>query len=650
MENTGSHQNHLNQVTLLGMLVAIGIVFGDIGTSPLYTFSAVIGSKPVEPLLALGGLSAIFWTLFFQTTVKYVIITLNADNKGEGGIFSLYTLIRRYSGKWMMFPAIVGGSFLLADGIITPPISVSSAIEGLRIYNPHLNTIPIVLAILVALFVAQQFGTQTLGRFFGPVMLVWFTFIGVMGALALSQNVSVLKALNPIYVYRFLVEYPGGFWLLGGVFLCTTGAEALYSDMGHCGRGNIRMSWIYVKLTLILSYAGQAAWLVSHPGETLSRSPFYSIVPPAILPFGIIIATLAAIIASQALISGSFTLIGEAMRLNFWYKQKIAYPTDFRGQLYIPQVNWLLMLGCIGVVLYFKESKHMEAAFGLAVTLTMLMSTVLIAAYLYTRRVSVVAVILLTALFLTIEITFLVANLIKFEEGGWISMLIGLTLITVMWLWFRGREYRRKLIVFEKMEPFVKTLKGLSNDQSLPQYASHLIYLTTSDSPERIEAETILSILQRTPKRADVYWFIHVETDDEPFTMRYKVEPLAREDVYYIRFTLGFRIEPRINYFFELVLEDLVKNREVGRTSRHPALQKYDVPGDLRFVLTHSFLSYENDLSFGQNFVLRAYYFLRRWLSIREDEAFGLDASNVVIENVPLVVSPLARAPLQRET
>ena len=650
MENTDSHQKHLNQVTLIGMLVAIGIVFGDIGTSPLYTFSAVIGAKPVEPLLALGGLSAIFWTLFFQTTVKYVIITLNADNKGEGGIFSLYTLIRRYSGRWMMFPAVVGGSFLLADGIITPPISVSSAIEGLRIYSPHLNTIPIVLAILVALFVAQQFGTQTLGRFFGPVMLVWFTFIGVMGALALSENVAVLKALNPIYVYSFLVEYPGGFWLLGGVFLCTTGAEALYSDMGHCGRGNIRMSWIYVKLTLVLSYAGQTAWLVSHQGETLSRSPFYSIVPPTVLPFGIIIATLATIIASQALISGSFTLIGEAMRLNFWYKQKIAYPTDFRGQLYIPQVNWLLMLGCIGVVLYFKESKYMEAAFGLAVTLTMLMSTVLIAAYLNSRRVSIVAVILLTALFLTIEITFLVANLIKFEEGGWISMLIGSALIAVMWLWFRGREYRRKLIVFEKMEPFVQTLKELSNDKSLPQYASHLIYLTTSDSPERIEAETVLSILQRTPKRADVYWFIHVETDDEPFTMRYKVAPLAKEDVYYIRFTLGFRIEPRINYFFELVLEDLVKNREVERTSRRPALQKYDVPGDLRFVLTHSFLSYENDLSFGQNFVLRSYYFLRRWLSIREDEAFCLDASNVVIEIVPLVVSPLGNAPLQRES
>lgn len=646
-ENADNH--HLNRTTLMGMLVAIGIVYGDIGTSPLYTFSAVIGTKPVEPVLVLGAFSAIFWTLTFQTTVKYVLIILNADNNGEGGIFSLYTLIRKHARQWMLFPAIVGGSFLLADGIITPPISISSAIEGLRIYNEHLNTIPIVLAILVALFIAQQFGTQTLGRFFGPIMLLWFTFIGVMGVMALSQNVAVLKALNPIYVYRFLVEYPGGFWLLGGVFLCTTGAEALYSDMGHCGRGNIRMSWIYVKLTLILSYAGQTAWLVNHQGAPLANSPFYSIVPPVILPFGILIATLAAIIASQALISGSFTLIGEAMRLNLWPRQKIVYPTDFQGQLYIPQVNWFLMIGCIGVVLHFEESKHMEAAYGLAVTLTMLMSTLLIANWLHSRRVSLALIIPLTMLFLTLDLTFLVANLVKFREGGWISLLIGLALMTVMWLWYRGRQYRRQLIAYEPMEPFVQTLKELSNDQTLPQYASHLIYLTASNSPQEIEAETILSILQRTPKRADVYWFIHIETDDEPFTMRYKVESLAKEDVYFIRFTLGFRLEPRINYFFELMLDDLEKTGEVSRLSRRPVLQKYDIPGDLRFVLTHSFLSHENDLSFGQNLILRAYYFLRRWFSIREDEAYGLDTSNVVIENVPLVVVPPKNVQLQRE-
>jgi KUP system potassium uptake protein len=639
---------HLNRVTLVGMLVTIGIVYGDIGTSPLYAFSAVIGSKEVEPLLALGAFSCVFWTLFFQTTLKYVIITLNADNNGEGGIFSLYTLIRRHAPRWMMYPAIVGGSFLLADGIITPPISVSAAIEGLKIYNQHLNTIPIVIAILVGLFVSQQFGTEWLGRFFGPIMLVWFSFIGAMGVMALSKQFSVLAALNPVYVYRFLTEYPGGFWLLGGVFLCTTGAEALYSDMGHCGRGNIRLSWVYVKLCLVLSYAGQAAWLVGQTGQTLDRSPFFSIIPVPVLPFGILIATLATIIASQALISGSFTLVGEAMRLNFWMRQKIVYPTDLRGQLYIPQANWLLMIGCIGVVLYFKEAKHMEAAFGLAVTLTMLMSTVLVAAYLHSRRVPAVLVGLVTICFLAIEISFLVANLIKFEEGGWISILLGAVLITVMGLWFKGRQYRQRLTKYEPLESFRKTLRELSNDKSLPQYATHLVYLTASDSPEKIETEIVYSILHRTPKRADVYWFVHVEVDDEPFTMKYRVKHLAREDVYFITFTLGFRVEPRINYFMELVLEELEKNKEVERTSRHPALNKYCIPGDVRFVVTRSFLSYENDLRFVQNLVMRAYYFLRRF-SIREDEAYGLDASNVDLESVPIVVSELKDVKLIRE-
>ena len=548
----------------------------------------------------------------------------------------------------MLYPAIIGGSFLLADGIITPPISVSAAVEGLRIYDAHLNTVPIVIAILIALFMVQQFGTEWLGKFFGPVMMIWFTFIGVIGLMALSNDFGVLKALNPVYVYRFLVEYPGGFWLLGGVFLCTTGAEALYSDMGHTGRGNIRISWIYVKITLILSYAGQAAWLTTQVGNTLDRSPFYSIVPPAILPLAILIATLAAIIASQALITGSFTLVGEAMRLSFWMRQKIVYPTDFKGQLYIPQVNWFLMIGCIGVVLYFKESKHMEAAFGLAVTLTMLMSTVLISAWLYTKRVKLYFIIPLTLLFLTIELTFLTANLVKFHEGGWLSILIGSTLFSAMWLWYHGRVIRRKLTKYEPLEPFVKTLVDLSNDKSLPQYATHLVYLTASNSSKEIEAETVHSILQRTPKRADVYWFVHIQTADEPFLMTYKVEQLAKEDAYFVKFKLGFRVEPRINYFLELVLAEMEEKGEVERTSRHPALKKHNVEGDLRFVLMRSFLSYENDLKFSENFIMRSYYFLRRF-SIADEAAYGLDMSNVATEPVPIVVRELEGVKLTRE-
>jgi KUP system potassium uptake protein len=645
-----NHSGHINKVTFAGLLVALGIVFGDIGTSPLYTFSAIVGERTITETLVLGGFSAVFWTLTLQTTIKYIIIVLSADNNGEGGVFSLYALIHRSAGKWILYPTIIGGSFILAEGIITPPISVSSAVEGLRIYSPHLPTIPIVIGILILIFVAQQFGTQTIGKFFGPVMFVWFTFIGAIGVYALSADLTVLRALNPIWVYRFLVEYPGGFWLLGAVFLCTTGAEALYSDMGHVGRGNIRFSWIYVKICLILCYAGQAAFLTHHVGTTLEgTTPFYSIVPRAILPFGIAIATLAAIIASQALISGAFTLVGEAIRMHFWYRQKIVYPTDFKGQLYIPQVNWLLLAGCIGVVLYFHESKYMEAAYGLSVTLTMMMTTVLLSVFLRVRGFSKVVSFLVPAIFFVIESAFLVANLIKFPEGGWITFLGGLILISIMWLWYQGRTLRRSLTIMEKTEPFFQTLTEISHDKTLPQYATHLVYLTSSSNPEDLEQETMRSILEKTPKRADVYWFVHVRTDNEPFTMKYKVDTLYKEDVYFITFTLGFRIEPRVNYFFDLVLEDMVKNKEVTSTSRHPALEKYNIRGDIRFVLHSSFISYENDLSFKQNVVMRAYYFLRRWLSISEDKAYGLDASNVEIEYEPIVVNKPNAMKLTRE-
>ena len=649
MAHENNHQ-HLNKVTFAGLLVTLGIVFGDIGTSPLYAISAIIGTRKIDETLALGGFSAVFWTLTFLTTIKYVLIALRADNNGEGGIFSLYALIRRKSGKWLLYPAIVGGAFLLADGIITPPISISSAVEGLRIYSPKLPTIPIVIAILVVLFVAQQFGTQFIGKLFGPVMMIWFAFIGIIGLISLTHDFTVLRALNPYYAYQMIFNYPHGFFLLGAVFLCTTGAEALYADMGHVGRGNIRISWIFVKICLLLSYAGQSAWLMTQVGKTLgSTTPFYSIVPPAILPFAILIATSAAIIASQALISGSFTLVGEAIRLNFWSRQKIYYPTDFRGQLYIPQVNWLLMAGCIFVVLYFHEAKYMEAAYGLAVTLTMLMTTILLAVYLYTKRVPTALTVLITAVFLIIEGAFFVANLEKFPEGGFISIIVGFVLFSIMWIWFKGRQLRRALTIMEDTAPFYETLQELSNDKTLPQYATHLVYLTGSNTPEKLEQEAIRSILEKTPKRADVYWFVHVVTDNEPFTMKYKVQTVAKEDVYHITFTLGFRIEPRLNYFFELALEDLQQSGEVDRTSRHPALEKYNIDGDIRFVLHSSFLSHENDLPFKANFIMRSYYFLRRWFSIREDYAYGLDASNVEIEHEPIIVAQPEGVKLERE-
>lgn len=637
------------KITAAGVLIATGIVFGDIGTSPLYTLNAVFHERVIEADVALGAFSAIFWTLFFQTTLKYIIITLQADNKGEGGIFSLYALIRRYWGKWLIIPAMFGGAFLIADGIITPPISVASAIEGLRAINPEINTMPIVIGILILLFISQQFGTEKIGKVFGPAMVVWFTFIGVIGVMSLAHSPSVLKALNPYYAYVMLAKVPGGFWLLGSIFLCTTGAEALYSDMGHCGRNNIRVSWIYIKIMLVLSYAGQTAWLLAHTGQQVGDlSPFYHIVPAGIFIPALILATLATIIASQALISGCFTPINEAIRLDIWPRHRVLFPGNIKGQLYIPFVNWFLMAGCIGMVLYFKESTKMEAAFGLSVTLTMLMSTVLINFYLQAKRVPYMWVALVTGMFLIIELSFLFANLQKIKDGGWITLIIGAGLFTTMYIWKRGRQIKNSLTGREPIEKYIPLLKELSDDEDIPKYATNLVYLTGSGSHRKVEKTAIDSILSRSPKRADVYWFIHVNVLDEPYALRYKVDTLVKNDVYFIEFNLGFRIEPRIDYYFRQVANCLVENKEVDVSARHEQYYQDSKIGDFRFLVMESFLSFENDMPFWKNFVMRSYFNLK-YLSVRQAVNFGLDPSNVTIEKYPVVVNPIVHHPLVRE-
>lgn len=637
------------RISAAGILIATGIVFGDIGTSPLYTLNAVFHGRVITEEVALGALSAIFWTLFFQTTLKYVIITLQADNKGEGGIFSLYALIRRFWGPWLLIPAMAGGAFLMADGIITPPISVASAIEGLEKVAPHINTVPIVIAIIILLFVFQQFGTDKIGKVFGPVMVIWFTFIGVLGLMAMSHAPGVLKALNPWYAYVMLKEVPGGFWLLGSIFLCTTGAEALYSDMGHCGRNNIRVSWIYIKIMLILSYAGQTAWLLQHTGEKIGNiSPFYHIVPDAIYIPALVISTLATIIASQALISGCFTLINEAIRLDVWPRHRVLFPGNIKGQIYIPFLNWLLMAGCIGMVLYFKESTKMEAAFGLSVTLTMLMSTVLINFYLHAKRVPAVWIALVTGLFLIIELSFLTANLQKIKEGGWITLLIGSILFAIMFVWRKGRTIVNSLKKLVPIEEYVPFLKRLSTDEKIPKYATNLVYLTSSGSARKIEKTAINSILSRSPKRADIYWFVHVNVLDEPYAMSYHVDTIVKNDVYFIEFNLGFRIEPRIDYYFKQVVNDLVKSNEVDVSERCEQYYQESKIGDYRFLVMDSFLSFENDMPFWKNFLMKSYFNLK-YLSVKETVNFGLDPSNVAVEKYPVIVNPVTHPPLMRQ-
>ena len=654
----GKDHRHIHKVSTAALLVTLGIIFGDIGTSPLYVLKAIVGDNPIDPDNIKGALSCIFWTLTLQTTLKYVILTLRADNKGEGGIFSLYALVRRAKIKWLMYPAIIGGSTLLADGIITPPISVSSAVEGLRDINPDISTVPIVLCILVALFAIQQFGTKFIGKFFGPVMLIWFLMLGILGGIQLITNISILGAINPYYAYKLLFLHPHGFLVLGAVFLCTTGAEALYSDLGHCGRENIRISWIFVKTTLILNYFGQGAWLISQQNQSLvtkdaagkiltSINPFFAIMPSWFVPAGIIIATMAAVVASQALISGSFTLINEAIRLNFWPKVKVKYPTDLKGQLYIPSVNWMLLAGCIAIVLYFKESSGMEAAYGLAIVLTMLMTTTLLTYFMMIRRYNPIFIGVCLIIYITIETSFLIANLSKFTHGGWITLLIASGLITVMLIWYQARKIRNRYVEFVRLADYLPVLEDLSRDLSVPKYATHLVYLTSANNTEEIESKIIYSIMQKQPKRADIYWFVHVDVVDEPYRMEYKVNEFIHDDVIRIDFRLGFRIDPRVNLMFRKVVEDMVKNKEVDITSRYKSLNKNNIIGDFRFIVIEKFLSYENELPIHEKVVLDVYSFLKH-LGLSEARAFGLDTSSVTVETVPLIITPPKEISLKR--
>lgn len=638
-----------NKISFAGLLITLGIIYGDIGTSPLYVLKAVIGGNIIDEQLVLGGLSCIFWTLTLQTTIKYILLTLRADNKGEGGIFSLYALVRKTKVKWLVFPAIIGGSALLADGIITPAISVSSAVEGLRIYNTDIPTIPIVIGILFLLFFIQQFGSNVVGKSFGPIMFIWFSMIGVLGLKEIVNDVSVLRALNPYYAINLLTQYPGGFWILGAVFLCTTGAEALYSDLGHCGKKNVRLTWVYVKICLLLNYFGQSAWLLTERnGKTLGTdNPFFTIMPEWFLLFGIIIATLAAIVASQALISGSFTLINEAMRLNFGPRLRIVYPTDLRGQVFIPTVNWMLCAGCIGIVLYFRESSGMEGAYGLSIILAMLMTTTLLNYYLYLKRYPVWLIAIILVTFLTVELSFLVANLSKFTHGGWVTLLIASLLIFTMYMWYEARKIRNRFVEFVKLDEFLKMLDDLSKDTSIPKYATNLVYLTSANRKDEIESKVMYSLLQKLPKRADIYWFVHVDVLDEPYTLEYRVDEMLNDKVIHIDFRLGFRIEPRINLMFRQVVEDLVRNGEVDIISRYTSLKEKNVIGDFRFVVIEKSISYENDLSFWQNFVLNVYD-LMKLFSLPEPKAFGLDTSSVTVEQVPLVVKPAGKFQFKR--
>ena len=648
-----------NKVSVAGILIALGIIYGDIGTSPLYVLNAITNGRTISEDLIIGSLSLIIWTLTLQTTIKYVILTLQADNKGEGGIFSLFALVRR-RGRWLVIAAMIGGAALLADGMITPPITVTSAIEGLKVLPAvgiisQTTVIYIVIGILTVLFFIQQFGTALLGRFFGPVMTVWFIMLAVLGIMHFADDFSVFKAFNPYYGIKLLLTYPRGFYILGGVFLCTTGAEALYSDLGHCGKWNIRYSWILVKTCLILNYLGQGAWLLSnYNGQPITAemvdagfNPFFGLMPGWFLYFGVAIATAAAIIASQALISGSFTLISEAIRLNLWPKFRIVYPTEARGQLYIPAINLLLFAGCVSIVLYFKKAANMEAAYGLAITLCMIATSILFANYLVLRRSKPIVIYVYLLVFLTIEFSFLFANIEKFPHGGYVALLVGGVLFMIMYIWYKARKIKNRYVEFVRLEHYIPKLQELSNDRTVPKYATHLVYLTSANNPKEIEHKIIYSILYKKPKRADIYWFVHVNTVDNPYTAEYTVEHVIPNDIIRVEFQLGFRVQPRMNLLFRKVVEDLVRNNEVNVISRYESLEKNNVTGDFQFVVMEKYLSQDNELPIWERLIMKLHFWVKE-TSLSEERGFGLDASTVVVEKFPLVVSEVSHVKLKR--
>jgi KUP system potassium uptake protein len=648
--------SHAKKISTAGLLITLGIIFGDIGTSPLYTFQTIMteGGKVSEELV-LGAISCVFWTLTLQTTFKYVFITLKADNKGEGGVFSLYALVRRY-GKKLVYPAIIGAGTLLADGIITPPISVTSAIEGLNSVHGMENVIvpgnnlvvEVVLVIILLLFVFQRFGTKVVGGSFGPIMFVWFTMLALLGLNQIVHYPMVLRALSPHYGLELLIRHPNGFWLLGAVFLCTTGAEALYSDLGHCGRKNIQVSWIFVKTTLVLNYLGQGAWvLLQHKDSLGGVNPFFAIVPHWFLIPSVFIATAASIIASQALISGSFTLINEAISLNFWPKVTVKFPTDVRGQIYIPSINWILCLGCFMVVLYFRTSESMTAAYGFSITVAMLMTTILMYWFLRrTKHLSMWLVVPILIVFVSVESAFFVANAVKIVKRLFF-LVFEFGLIFTMYVWYNARKINNRFLNFIDLQEHIPLLESLSKDESIPKFTSHLIYLTKANRANQIEEKILYSIFSHNPKRADVYWFVHIERTDEPYTMEYGVEELMNDKVIRVEFRLGFRVQQRVSMMFRKVVMEMICNKELDVVSRFPSLKKHNIAEDFRFVILEKFLSFDNEFSVRDGFILNTYFSMKK-IALAEEKAFGLDSSETIVEKLPLVVAPVTKINLNR--
>lgn len=641
---------HINKISLAGLLVTVGIVFGDIGTSPLYVMKAIAGVNPVYTAdYIIGAVSCIIWTLTLQTTLKYVFIALQADNKGEGGILALYSLLKKIRYKWLYIPAIIGASTLIADGVITPAVTVTSAIEGLQSVDPGIAVIPIVILIITLIFIIQPFGTGVIGKYFGPFMLCWFLMLGIFGSLHIADNLIILNAFNPYYAVHLLFNHPAWFLILGAVFLCTTGAEALYSDLGHCGKRNISISWGFVKIALILNYLGQGGWLLSHEGLPLNGiNPFYGIMPEGFLIIGIVMSTGAAIIASQALLSGSFTIFSEAIHLNFWPRLKIKYPGKYKGQLYIPLVNLFLYLGCVVTVLMFKSSSNMEAAYGLAITITMLTTTLLLGFWMNYKGMPAWMSIAFMTVFIIIEGVFLISNVSKFMRGGWYTILLATIIFAIMLVWQRATKIRNSYIEYKKFNDNLEIISDISRDKDIPKHASNLVYISKSENQEEIESKIIYSIINKHPKRADHYWIIRVNFDDAPNTLEYDYKILIPNVFISIDLFIGYSIEPKVSAYLRQIIEDMVANGQFELTSTYPSLQKRGIPGDFHFIIIHRLFSPSSNCGPFEKIVMNLYGLISR-MGMSNEKTLGLDTSNVTVENVPLIINPADNIRIQRK-
>ena len=629
-------------VTIGSLLVALGIVYGDIGTSPLYVMQAILftNGNYSSANLVLGGVSLVFWTLTLQTTIKYILFTLRADNNGEGGIFALYTLVKKHA-KWLIVPAIIGGGALLADGILTPPVSVTSAIEGLNVIYRIKGSviIMIVIVIIVALFLLQRFGTEKIGKVFGPIMLVWFLMIGILGLLEVTKNIEILKAINPYYAVYLLIHGKGVVYILGAVFLCTTGAEALYSDLGHCGRKNIYYTWVLVKTCLVLSYLGQGAYLLKHTGVEITDNPFFLIMPHWFIIIGVIVATFATIIASQALISGSFTLVSEAIKLNVFPRLHIVYPNGEKGQLYMSAVNYSLCAGCIFIVLFFKKSDAMEDAYGLAITITMLMTTILLSQYIRHEKKKPILSVIILVVFGTIETTFLYANSFKILSGGYVTLIITGVLIFLMYIWSYSSKIKKRYRSFANLLDYKGKFESIENDKELPLYSTNLVYLTKSRRWNEVENKIVYSIFNKLPKRAECYWFVNIEVTDEPYTQDYRVNTIADGKIFSVDFKLGFRVSQGINSLLGQVIQELMESGELKYKPKDYVITSGNraAVGNFKFVIIEEILSSDSHFSSWDRFILTSKLFIKK-ITVSPQKWYGIDTSVVEIEKVPIIV------------